>query len=109
MKPNKIEPPQKTYFYERRDGSIISAHAKEAWNLHKQFKQVGVSDGTAFYKAVQEAHNLFNTRGIEEAQERLRQGEKEEIEVARGHLEMPQNPDTIYPNGRPQGIFSRLI
>ncbi len=67
-------------------------------------KLIGVSDGTLFQKAVIEAHALHNQGRTDEAMARLRQGEKEELEAARGHIEKPRNFDAIDQYRRPIDI-----
>lgn len=90
----------KTYFYEMPSGNIEAVESREAWELHKKrFKQIGVSDGSLYRKAMEEARELFKTEGLEKSQERLRKGVEEEIEAARGHFEVPPNND-VFGNGR---------
>lgn len=109
---HKLEAPQKTFFFERYDGSVIAVQEKEAHTLLKgrvrtvgpQFpkpKLIGVSDGTLFHKAVQEAHALHREGRVEEALARLKSGEKEELEAARGHIERPRDFDAIDTNRNP--------
>lgn len=100
----KVYPPQKTFFYERPNGSVVCVEEKEAWTLHKKFKQVGVSDGTTFQAALMEAKRIFQEQGLEAAQARLRQGHEEELEKARGHFQAPRNFDTVGFNGQPVNI-----
>lgn len=103
MKVNKLEQPKKTFFFERHDGSVISVGETEAWNLYARKNQVigveiprpkliGVSDGKMMYQAVQDAHKLF-AEDPEKAFERLRKGEQEELEAARGKITLPRNMD----------------
>lgn len=103
-KPNKVEPAHKTWFFQRADGSIFGVKAVEAWNIlqrrtsaHLQgLKMIGVSDGTVFQKAVSDAHSVYTaTKDLEQAQSIIRQGEKDEIERARGHLENPPDPTSV--------------
>lgn len=105
MKINKLEQPQKTFFFERHDGSIIAAGEQEASTLYYKKNQVigydfpkpkliGVSDGKLMYLAVKEAHEIFRT-DQNAAMERLRKGHDEELEVARGHIEVPRNFDKM--------------
>lgn len=104
--------PHTTFFYEKPDGTIFMAEEAEAWRLAANrnqvlgrlsipYKQVGVSDGHLFSKAVQEAQQIFMEKGLEAAQERLRRGEKEELEFARGHFQKPRNFDRIDTGGIP--------
>ena len=66
MKENNTQPPTKvgkTWFFERGDGKIIACGEGEAWNLTRNksnwqrndFKLIGVSDGTTYVKALQDA------------------------------------------------------
>lgn len=90
----------KTYFYERANGSIICVEAFEAWGLHKnpkEFKQVGVSSGQIFNEARKNLRHVFNTQGVEAAQELLREAERKELEAARGHFETPPNAEKMGP------------
>lgn len=110
--PNVIEEAKDTYFFERHDGSIIHVQEREAWDILKGGnrvvgpyinppKMIGVSDGRLFQKAVQEAHALHREGKTEEAKERLRQGEREELEAARGKFKRPRNYDMVDKNGQP--------
>lgn len=112
---HKLEDPQKTYFFERFDGSVICVQEQEAHTLLKgrvkvigpqqaKPKLIGVSDGSKFHQAVQEAHALHREGKTAEALQRLRDGEKEELESARGHIEMPRNFDAIDTNRNPVNI-----
>lgn len=112
---NKIENPQKTYFFERFDGSTICVQEVEANNLLKgrgkvigpvqaRPKLIGVSDGTKFHQAVTEAHALHAEGKIKEALARLKQGEQEELEAARGHLERPRDFDFIDMHRNPVNL-----
>lgn len=92
----KVEKSKRTYFYERKDGSIICVEEKEAWELHKKgFKQIGVSNGEIFRQAVIESQKIFTESGLQAAQERIRKGERDEIEAARGKFQVPPNNDKI--------------
>jgi len=114
---HKLEAPQKTYFFERYDGSVIATQEKEAHGLVKgrgkvigpqnsKPKLIGVSDGTMFYQAVKDAHALHREGKVEEALKRLKEGEDEELEAARGHIEMPRNFDVIDTNRNPINLRS---
>jgi hypothetical protein len=97
-KPQELQT-KKTYFYEMPSGRIEAVEAKEAWELHrKNYKQVGVSDGSKYAQAMIEARQIFELQGIEMAQERLRKGFEEELEAAKGHFETPPKND-VFGNG----------
>lgn len=110
QKEARIDPPQKTFFFERHDGSIISVNEPEAWRIingriqaylrYPIPKLIGVSDGSTFQKALFEARELGKT-DVELAKERVRKGYQEELEAARGHIEQPRNFDIIDKYGQP--------
>ncbi len=97
-----IEPPKKTFFYERQNGEIIACNNDEAANLmrssHKHLiKQVGVSDGTAYSNFLRNSGVKMNQIiPIAQAKELLDGAFKAELEAARGHFERPYyNPVTF--------------
>lgn len=109
---NKIESAQKTFFFQRHDGSVIYVQEEEAWSLLRGGnkvigpvipppKLIGVSDGALFQKAMYEAQGLWKEGRIDEAKARLKQGEKEELEAARGKIVLPRNFDIIGRDGQP--------
>lgn len=55
------EKPQKTFFYERPDGTVFACNEKEAASAHKRFKQVGVSDGELYFSLMRKAIEEQNT------------------------------------------------
>ena len=84
--------PKTTFFYEQPSGRIVVVEEEEASLIHRKFKQVGVSDGLIFAKAMQEANKLQRETGdLGKAQEILRQGEKDELAAARGHFQRPRD------------------
>lgn len=99
IKLNKVEIPKKTYFYEKKDGSVIEAQANEAWTLHKKgFKQIGVSSGKKYEEAVKLAHQVFKqTLDKQKVREILLKGRNDELEEARGKFETPPNMDKMGP------------
>ena len=82
---------QKTYFYERPNGSIFDCRAREAESAHKKFKQIGVSDGTHAAKIIADLQKNYKGLTIKKIQEEMRRAWNEELEVARGHFEHPPN------------------
>jgi hypothetical protein len=110
MKANQVEIPKKTFFFERHDGTTFPVHEQEAWRIinsrnqayfkYPNPKLIGVSDGTKYWKGVMEAHELVAT-DPEAAKQRLRDAHREELEAARGNIEMPRNFDIIDKNGNP--------
>jgi hypothetical protein len=103
--------PREVYFFEREDGTVINMEEKEASGFlkgrvaeigvpFKRHKLIGVGDGKLFAKAIIEAKQIFKTtNSLAQAQERIRQGEKEELESARGKLKKPRDFDSTDPKG----------
>ena len=120
LKPNKVENAEKTFFFERHDGSVVAVKEQEAWHIMTKGNQkvgvvmplpklIGVSDGSKFRQAVMDAHKLHAEGKTDEARERLRQGEAEELEAARGHIEHPRNFDVTDNNGQPTTLVGTKI
>lgn len=109
VKPNKTEPAKKTWFFQRPNGSIIGCQQVEAWqilqkqnNYLRDFRLIGCSDGSVFQQAVIEAHRVFReTKDFERSQAVIRQGELNEIERARGNMELPANPTIVQTKRAP--------
>lgn len=105
-------PINRTYFFERPDGSRVCAEEKEAWSLYSRspqilgvrtypFKFLGSSDGSKYQQAIRESKEIFTTTGdLEKAQARLRQGEEEEFAQAKGVMIPPPNMDRMDLKGR---------
>lgn len=119
----RLESAQRVYFFEREDGSIIFAQAREAWNMishpfksigseNRKPKFIGSSDGTIYRSAVIAAQKLFAEKGqaeLKECQRILRDGEKAELAAARGNMVLPPNFDMIDNRGNPTIINSSKI
>lgn len=111
IKPHIVENPQKTFWFERHDGSIFNTNEREAWTIYNgrvqtyirapRPKLIGVSDGRVFQQAVIESHQLFKDGKEEEAKERMRRGRDEELESGRGNVQKPQNYDSVDSAGNP--------
>lgn len=101
--PHKAEPAQRTWFFERPNGSIFACHAVEAYHLlrktseyQKHLKLIGCSDGSVFAQAVIDSHRVFGeTKDFAQAQAILRKGEADEIERARGNMTLPPDPSRV--------------
>lgn len=105
MKVNKLEQPKQTFFFERHDGSIIAVGEQEASNLYYKKNQVvgfdipkpkliGVSNGKTTYEAIKEAHQIFRD-DPDKAMDRIRKGQADELEIARGNIIIPKNFDKM--------------
>ena len=105
MKVHKLEQPQRTFFFERHDGSIIAVNEREAWSIYNNRNQmlgvryerpklIGTSEGLKMFQAVKESHELFKTDQTQ-AIARLKTGEQEELEAARGNIVPPRDMDKM--------------
>lgn len=109
---DKSYPPEKTFFFQRENGSIFSVNEQEAWSIWTGKMQtvgvrtyppklIGTSNGQIFHQAVQEAKEINKTQGFEAAQEHVRKGMELELEEAKKHPEKPKDFSSIGLNGRP--------
>lgn len=108
----KIEQPQKTFFFERADGTIFSVNEQAAWTIYSGKSQtigkrlpipklIGTSDGKIVNQAVSELKSIFEKEGLEKAQEYLKMAHEMELVSAKEHIIPPRNFDTIGQNGQP--------
>lgn len=99
----RVEKPQAIYFFQRPDGSTFAAQEQEAWTIYSAGNQVigvgrdrpkliGTGTGEIFHKALLESQIVGKTDFLQ-AQELLRQGERDELEGCRGKLILPRNQD----------------
>ena len=99
-KPHQIEPPKKTWWFQRGEEHIPVSEI-EAWHIlrgknayHRNLKLVGVSDGVMFSKAVKESHDAFRSTGdIVKSQEILRAAYESEYQSGLGRIESPRNQE----------------
>lgn len=109
---DKSYPPEKTFFFQREDGSVFSVNEQEAWSIYTGKMQtvgvrtyppklIGTSDGIIFHRAVQEAKEINKKDGFEAAQDHIRKGIDLELEEAKKHPQRPRDFSSIGLNGRP--------
>lgn len=112
---SKYYPPEKTFFFQRENGSVFSVNEQEAWAIYTGKQQtvgvrtyppklIGTSDGKLFNKAVEEAKEIFKKEGFDKAQEHIRQGQELELEEAKKHPEKPRDFSSIGLNGKPVNV-----
>jgi hypothetical protein len=118
IKFGQLKPPQKTYFFERKNGTIFTCEVGEADMMKRNYKLVGVSDGTQYYQEVSKAqeesrkrvalangklknkeiaqteHDLEIEEIDKDYQNRVMEIYEKEKEIAIGHLE--KIPDTTF-------------
>lgn len=100
---NKVEKAQKTWFFERPDGTTFACQQNEAWQIlqkgnayHRGLKLIGCSNGEIFRNAVAESHKVYaKTKSMAKARKVILEGEKAELAAARGNMELPANPETV--------------
>lgn len=112
--------PQKTWFFQKEDKSIVALQEAEAWRLYSGKNQmiglrrprteiIGVGSGEIYHKAVVEAVQIAKQvgaesgkeAGVKAGQEHIRKGYAAEIEAAMGHIERPRNFDMVDRYGNP--------
>jgi hypothetical protein len=81
--------PQKIFFYERQDGSVIDSDERFAAKIHNKYRQWGVSDGKHYFEKMKDLQGRINALTLEEYQAGLRQAWQEEIDGAKGKYENP--------------------
>lgn len=99
VKLNQLERPQRTFFYQRRDGDgdvvedseIFACHEQEAGLFGKFHKLIGVGDGTTYFNYVK-SHmpKKGELISINKAQEILKEAFAAELAVARGNKTRPK-------------------
>lgn len=110
-----VLPAQRVYFFEKSNGDTFFADEFSAWRIIKGKNQIvglqtiipkylGMSDGTIYQQYQAEAKKIFAEKGLEAAQTHLREGEKKELEKARGNMAMPRNPEIVDLKGNPTNI-----
>jgi hypothetical protein len=68
----------------------------------RDFKLLGCSDGSIFQRAIAESQKVLKeTKDIEKAQAIVRQGEQDELEKARGNMELPPDPTSVVTKRSP--------
>lgn len=102
------------FFFEHADGNII--HVDEAAasrifmkRMDAQYKYIGSSNGAAFNKGVIESREIFAKQGLAAAQERIRQGLREEIEEAKKDMRPPRNFERVDLSGHPVDLLGNRI
>jgi len=109
---DKIESSQRTFFFERSDGSIFCTNEEEAWSIYSGKNQIvglrfsipkliGTSDGKITNQAIIDAKAIFQKDGLAKAQEHIRTAQEQELESARKTIIPPRNFDTIGNKGQP--------
>lgn len=103
---------QRTYFFQREDGTIITADDASAWSIYSGKNQVigevkpkpkyiGQTDGTTYYKAVMEAQKVFKEKGFDASRDIMLQAEQESFEESKKNTTPPRNFDAIDRHGNP--------
>jgi hypothetical protein len=107
----KVELAKPVFFFQRPDGTVFHTDEKAAWSIYNGRSTMvgirqplpvylGTSDGKLFAKAVVESQQIFKTSGLQAAQDRIRKGIDEELEVAKLNKTPPPNTDTVDKYGR---------
>ncbi len=105
----------RTYFFQREDGSIIATSDTDAWSIYSgknqmigevknRPKYIGQTDGVSYFKVVSEAQKAFKEKGIQFAQDLIRQGLLDSFEEAKKNTTPPRNFDAVDSRGNPINI-----
>ena len=81
--------PEKMFFFERPDGSVINLSEKDAAKLYGKFKYVGQTDGNDYMNTLKELQGKFQELTMEEIQSRMRDAMKAEIEKSKANTTPP--------------------
>ena len=102
VKLQQIERPKKTFFYEKEDGEVFACNEQEAALFGRNYRLIGVSDGTAYNDFIKNSGIKKNqVIPIQQAREILQGAFEAELAQARGKKERPQlqnvHFDTSFP------------
>lgn len=89
LKKGHIPTPENMFFYEKRDGTIFNLSEEDAARIHSKFKFLGMSDGTVYCEKIKDLQGRFETMTMEEVREAMLQAWREEVERARGKINIP--------------------
>lgn len=112
LKPGEVvsefSAPRKIFFYQRPDGSVFDVDEKDAWKIHKAFKQWGVSDGKVHSETLAKIKRESKTITREQVEHLLRESLNAEIEAAKGNFVEPMNTSVeTFGNQKLKSYFSR--
>lgn len=116
INPKTEERPHLTFWFQKKDGTYFCCQENEAWNIvngrirmrdeveggikRVRHKYIGASTSQIYFKASQEAKQIFNTQGLEAARQHLLKAEEEERLSADPSI-IPKNMDYF---GTPDAI-----
>lgn len=106
---------QKAFWFERPDGSTFALEESAASEMYRGRQQIigqstqkpkfiGMSDGTKLATALREAREIEKTEGFEAAKRRIEQGHAEELESAKGNMQIPRDFSMIDYGGNPTNV-----
>jgi hypothetical protein len=111
----KLSTPKKTWFFERMgDGKIFACEEREAWQIcfnksnwkRRDFRLLGTSDGTTFYKIVKES--MVEARQLEPEIERTelqRYMDAEEKLIMNEAVDMEGDPEDVINEQNKQKVL----
>jgi hypothetical protein len=83
--------PQRTFFYERRDGSIIAMSEEEAGLTGKFFRLLGVSDGQEYSRRITEIQKNLANLSVEDVHRLTKEAFQAELDIAKQTVERPRD------------------
>lgn len=113
LKVDKIEPPKRTWFYQKQAEDweldqygqpkvypIFACSEQEAANLGRhqvrKYKQVGFSDGLAYFEHLRDNLKVGQLYPKEEADKIYKEAWELELAKARGHIRQPRSRDRFW-------------
>ena len=100
---NQLERPQKTFFYQRNNGDVFACYEAEAALYGKFHKQLGVSNGQAYFDFIKNSGIKKGQRiSVEKAQEILNGAFQAELAVAAGKFQRPKEHNVHFDNSFPE-------
>lgn len=75
--------PERMFFYERWDGSVINVGERDAAKMHSKFKYLGQTDGMDYMNKIRELQSKFQEMTMPEIQQAMRDAMKAEQEKAK--------------------------
>lgn len=101
---NKVEPDEKqpVFWFKKKSGEVFCAQEQEAWGLINgrskvrnkslEVEYMGRSDGSLYFEGLKEMRQIFKQKGLEAAQEFLRELQDMEFQMADKSI-IPRNMD----------------
>ena len=81
--------PEKTFFYQRTDGTIFMTPERDAARIHRKFRFIGTSNLDSYCEKIKALFTDSENYTLAEFQEKMRDALTEEVEISKGKMELP--------------------